>query len=169
MTKILENENPASIKEAKTTNIEMEWFDQLIHHINSDKFLIGEKLASKETTDFWKTMIHGDISEIMNINRVGATKYFISKLIMDYMNKIHDLPVKPNKLLIDYNDSELLIWGEVNEDDEDTETNLFRVEGQINAEYHKYGFQISSTIVESSDSFIIPPHYKELHSYNTPA
>jgi hypothetical protein len=54
MTKILENENPASIKEAKTTNIEMEWFDQLIHHINSDKFLIGEKLASKETTDFGK-------------------------------------------------------------------------------------------------------------------
>jgi hypothetical protein len=113
-------------------------------------------------------IFEGDLDKVMSFNRQTAKKHFIAKLIIDYMKKIQEFSIKPNKLLMDYNDSELLIWGEVNDDDEETETNLFRLEGQINAQYYKYGFQISSTIVESSDKFNIPPHYKELLPFNTP-
>ena len=63
-------------------------------------------------------------------------------------------------MAFDYNDSEVLVWAQVNENDEQLEKQLYLAEAKINAKYHQYGFDMTSMIIESCDNVPIPNHYK---------
>ena len=56
----------------------------------------------------------------------------------------------------------VLVWAEINDDDEQMEDKLILSEAKINAKYHLYGFDMESTIVETSDKLPVPNHYRSL-------
>jgi hypothetical protein len=107
-------------------------------------------------------LMRGNSDELAFSNRTSSHKYFIQKIILDYLKLVvqENLPVQ---LALDLDDSEILVWGQVNDEDTTTEDRLLMIEAEINGKYHKLGYDITSTIVESRDALPIPSHYIEIN------
>ena len=138
----------------------IEWFDQLIHYVVTDKQTISLDIATPATKTFWDTIIFGDKLSLMSMIRDKSTQAYISKLVVEYVNELRAMRAKPVTLLLDHNDSQVLVWAVINDDDDATEVALLKAEAKTNAKNHQYGFHISSTILEMGDNVPTPPHYK---------
>jgi hypothetical protein len=113
--------------------------------------------APNELREFYNNAIQGNVDEMMSFNKKLLQKHFVSKIILDYVRILgKQLPLK---LAFDYNDSSVLVWAEIQEDNFQMEKKLILAEAKINANYHKYGFAMSSTIIEDCDKLLIPNHY----------
>ena len=133
-----------------------EWFDELVSQLRTHQLMLKTDTASEELKQFYETVSSSDINELLNLNRKVAQKHFVSKIIVDYLKLLEEK--MPRKLAFDFNDKEVLVWAET--DNDVLEKELFLSEAQINAKYHPFGFDMTSTIVESSDQLPIPNHYK---------
>jgi hypothetical protein len=136
------------------------WFENLIKSIEHDRTMLKTGLATKETEDFYSMLIEGNTTELIKKNREMFNQFLISKIIIDYVKLLAKEDVKPNKLAFDYSNSRVLVWAEVN--DEKTEDDLILAQAEINAKYHEFGVNLSTSIVESEDKLIVPGHYREL-------
>lgn len=138
------------------------WFENLAERLNVDNFLLQSGVASEETKQMWDTIIFGKELEIHSLGRVQSSMYFVKGMLKEYFDSITQFKVKPAKLALELSDAKILIWAEINDDDEETEEALILSEAKANAKYGDYGFHISSTIVESSDELSVPSHYQIL-------
>lgn len=152
---------PAPSNEEKKY-VRNEWFGAMLHNFTLDREHLNQEIASPETTQFYEKIIFGDPHEFMLDVREQTTKKLIEKLVVDYFNELKNEKVSPLKLYLDHNNSTLLVWAEIEDDDEGTEKGLLTAEAKANAKNYKYGFHISSTIIEKSDNFPVPPHYKNV-------
>lgn len=91
-------------------------------------------------------------------NRLMVQQHILKKIIIEYLLLLkNNLPLR---LAFDYNDAEILVWAETEDDDEEMERQLILTEAQVNAKFHQFGFDLRSTLVEESDGLPIPAHYK---------
>jgi len=138
--------------------------DELIVHLNSqirtDQLLIGADLATDETKKFYQAAREQDYDYLAQQNRILTQKHFVTKIILEFISIIKNN--MPLKLAFDYDDSEVLVWVETKNDDENIEIELFKAKAIINAKYHLLGYDISMMIVQEDDNFPIPNHYKIL-------
>lgn len=138
------------------------WFGDIIDHIKVDHFLISNDAATGDTKNFYDDLIHGDGSNLIINMRRDSTRFFITKIINDYINELKSSGKFPVKLAMGLSDSKLLIWSEIKDNDEETENALLIAEAKVNGKYYDNGFYINSTIIESSDNLPIPPHYQTI-------
>jgi hypothetical protein len=136
-----------------------EWFSDLIGQLGVDHMLLEAGVASKETKQMYDTLIFGKESEIFASGRIQSSMYFIKGLLKEYFDSLAEFKTKPRKLGLELSDAKILVWAEINDDDEEAEDALILSEAKANAKYHDYGFHISSTIVETSDKLPVPSHY----------
>ena len=134
------------------------WFDDLVATLRSHEVQLHAGIATPETKKFYETVFAGNADEIAHYGKSMAQKYFVPRIIIDFLGMIKGLATI--KVAFDYNDSELLVWAEINENDETTERSILVSQAHINAKYHPYGFDMETTIVESDDKLTIPNHYK---------
>lgn len=160
----MKTDNPILTAPVEQSDMREEWFDQLIHLITTDKMLVQGKIATAEKQQFYDKIIFGDPLEALGKMRSKTSEVFVTNLVLEYSELVKSTDIKPHKLFITHNDSEVLIWAEIANDDEKTEIGLFKIEAKVNAKYYQHGFTISSTIVEQSDNIPAPPHYKDLTS-----
>lgn len=135
-----------------------EWFDDLIAALKTHELLLETNTATEEMKQFYEAIMGDNLDELFKMQKTTAQKYFVGKIVFDFL-KILDNHV-PLKLAFDFNASEVLVWAEVDDNDEMQEKILSRAESKINAIYHPYGFDMETMIVESSDNMPIPNHYK---------
>lgn len=95
-------------------------------------------------------------------SRIQSSLHFLGQLIIDYVNELKERQVEPRQLAMDMSDASVLVWAEINDDDEPTEDQLRLAQAKINARYNQYGFYLTSTIVEQSDCLPIPSHYQSI-------
>ncbi|MFD1255846.1 hypothetical protein ACFQ3S_03475 [Mucilaginibacter terrae] len=145
-----------------TNDVISNWFDDLLSRISVDKMMMETQTAPPEKEQFYKNAINDDHDANYNMLRVQSTKYFISKLLTDYIQELASFKVVPQKLAFELSEAKILVWGQIKDGDESAEDALILSEAKANSKYNNYGFYISSTIVEESDSLPIPPHYHEL-------
>lgn len=138
------------------------WFGNFVHLIKTDQQFLNLGIASQDTENLYDKLIFGDIDSLMADSRDKTTRYYVGKLIVDYIKTLKDLKVQPLNIYLDYNNSQVLVWAQINDNDESTEMSLFKAEGMANAKNFENGFHISSTILEKSDNVQIPPHYQKL-------
>ena len=86
----------------------------------------------------------------------------IEKMVKEYLGKLAVNKSFPDKIAFELSNYKVLVWAEIDMDDETTEQELILAEAITNANYSKYGLYISTTIVEKQDNLDIPPHYQEL-------
>ncbi len=134
------------------------WFDDLVATIRAHQLQLETNTAIPELEEFYKSIFSGSADALLKQNKQLVQKHFIPKIIFEYTKFIKDS--MPNKLAFDFNDSELLVWAVIDDDNFDQERYLILAEARINAKYHQYGFDMKSTIVENSDNLSIPNHYK---------
>jgi hypothetical protein len=135
------------------------WFEQMIQKLAVDKMRLETGTASPEMEARYEQLIFGSQAEISQSARVMSSMYFIEALVSDYLHDLVQRKARPQKLALEPSDAKVLVWAEIDEDDEKTEDALLLAEATVNAKYDKYGFHISSTIVESSDKLAVPNHY----------
>ena len=133
------------------------WFDNFIATLRTHQVQLETQTADSELKKFYETVLGGSADELAHLGKTAAQKHFIPRIIVDYIKLISGN--KPLKLAFDFNDSEVLVWAEIKDRDEELEKSLLKAEAHINSKYHSYGFDMESTIVESSDNFSVPNHY----------
>ncbi len=139
-----------------------QWFDEMVTNLRYDQTLLEIDVLEENKKSIYNTLISGNQDMISHLGRQASTAYFISKIVSDYFKELVKTKSKPKKIALELSDSKILVWAEVSEDDEVMEDGLILTEAKINAEYSKYGFHISSTIVEDCDGLPIPSHYKSV-------
>lgn len=144
------------------THFADEWFDDIIESIRIDQLALQTNTASDEKKDFYEKAIAGNPEEFMLGFRSKSAQHFISTLVVDFVNELLRRETRFTKLAFDYNQAKVLVWVEINDDDETSEDNLILSEAYINAKYAKKGFNLTLTILEKSDCLPVPAHYKEV-------
>jgi len=86
----------------------------------------------------------------------------MGNLVHSYFLELMERKGVPNRLALDISDSKILVWAEIENDDDSVECALILSAAKANANFSKYGVHISSTIVEKRDNLIIPKQYKEI-------
>ncbi len=134
------------------------WFDNLISTLRVHELKLQTGTADPELKKLYDTFLSDNFDEMFRMNKAASQEYFVKKIIFDYL-KIIETKL-PSKLAFDFNDSEVLVWAEVENDAEEQERLLAQAEAKINAMYHPYGFDMESMIVEKGDNMPVPNHYK---------
>lgn len=155
------SKHPNTAQNADQTKID-NWFDEFIHDIQTDKFLLKEGIASKETKNIYETLMGEDVEKTLLLGREISDKFFFRKMVIDYMLELKNREATINKLAFDIGSSKILSWVVINDLDEKSEDELIMAEATVNAKYHQYGFHLSTTIIENSDNYPIPSHYNEV-------
>jgi hypothetical protein len=147
----------------KSSEVEA-WFDSFISTLRSHQLQLETSTASSELKNFYETLFGGNPVDIAQINKSAIQQYFVRRIIFDYLDKIKKLD--PIKLAFDFNDSEVMVWVEIEDGNSFVETQLIKIEAYINSMYHQYGFDMETTIVEQSDNHSVPNHYRLYKSAN---
>ncbi|MCU0470739.1 MAG: hypothetical protein MUF58_19305 [Arcicella sp.] len=135
-----------------------EWFDNFVAELRVHELALETNTASEEVRSFYETIFSGNVDSMALMNKLHIQKHFIGKIIVDYVKIIQQN--FPLKLAFDYNDSEVLVWAEIPNDDEVIERNLIMAEAKINAKYHDFGYDMTTTLVETRDQLSVPNHYQ---------
>ena len=133
------------------------WFDEFIATLQTHRVMLETNTAGKELANFYETLVQGNSFEIANLSVNAARKVFVTNMILDYLKLVQGIHI--NKLAFDYKDAEVLVWVELHEENGLTEKKLYLAEAEVNAKYHKYGYYMTSMVVELSDHFSVPNHY----------
>ena len=138
------------------------WFDQMVADIRVDEFLLENDFLEQKKKDIYEAMIKGDHNFMHDYARNQSTVFFIQGIIESYFISLAEHKAKPKRLGLDLSASKVLVWAEIDNDDESTEDALILASAKVNNDFSEYGFHISSTIVEVDDALEIPGHYKEV-------
>jgi len=138
------------------------WFDDLISTLRLHELQIATGTAEQRIKEFYETMISNNFDEMFRLGKAASQEFFVKKIIFEYLQMLRDK--LPPKLAFDFNDSEVLVWAEIEDDNEEQEQLLTQAEAKINSRFHLYGFDMESMIVEKGDKIPIPNHYKIFRS-----
>lgn len=152
-------ENPNSIGQPVEMNA---WFDEMVSNLRYDELLMNNGILDEDKKEVYSVMASGNQEKISYLARQASSAHFIVNMVDKYFKELIKSKRKPKKLALELSDSKILVWAEVAEDDDAMETALILAEAKVNANYSKYGFYISSTIVEESDGLAVPKHYKQV-------
>lgn len=150
----LSSQNISTLKEA--------WFDEFIATIRTHQLQLETNTAPDGLKQVYDVVIHGSDNQLAELSKMSANRHFTKKLIVEYLKEVgNKLPIK---LAFDLDDSEVLVWAEIPNDNEGMENFLLLAEASVNAKYHQFGYDLTSTIVEERDNLSIPNHYSPFKS-----
>ena len=91
----------------------------------------------------YDAIINNDYDKVMQETTNAAMQYFTINILKKYVAVINSMRIKPFLLGVYHGNREILIWSEINDDDDNTESQLFIAEAKVNA-----SFIIKSQLVE---------------------
>lgn len=159
---VAKNKNDLSNNSELSTAELDSWFENFIDVVKADHFIMSSGVAPEETRNMYKALILNDEIELAKNSRKMSTMIFIKSLVKDYVTELTSQQNLPLKLALGLSDSKILVWSEINDDDEKTEDALLIAEAKVNGKYHDQGFYVNSTIIEKSDNLNVPPHYQKI-------
>lgn len=137
-----------------------EWFNDMVATLRTHELMLETDTATPQVKTMYDIFVNGNTNDIALQGKVNAQVHFVRSILVEYLFLLGKK--LPSKLAVYFNDSEVLVWAEIKDDDDEMEKNLLIVEAKINAKYHPYGFDMETTIVETSDNFSVPNHYQPL-------
>ncbi|MCB0737043.1 MAG: hypothetical protein KDC92_05985 [Bacteroidetes bacterium] len=144
--------------EQQQTSVFETWFDEFVATLRSHQIQLETDTATDDLKSFYKSLFSGNLDEIAKQNKLMTQQHFVKNMVFDYIKSIGKF--MPLRLAFDYNDSEVLVWAEIQDDDDVAEKNLILGDAEVSAKYHQYGFGMNTTIVEKGDEISVPNHYQ---------
>ncbi|MEZ4941807.1 MAG: hypothetical protein R3D58_13085 [Saprospiraceae bacterium] len=158
--------NTASIPDPQPMSDSMtdlgKWFEEFIDRLRELQKRLEKDQSNSPERGLIETLMIGTENDIAAVGKNLAQSHFVKNIILEYVQLISK--TMPLKLAFHFNDSEVLVWAEVANDDWTMEKALIMAEAQIKAKYLKYGFDMVSTFVEQSDELPVPKHYSIVKS-----
>lgn len=136
-----------------------EWFGAFIHEIKTHQLLLESNTASNELKKFYDTLMSGDEYKMVGLMKEAFMSKITKIAVLDFLKELKVKNKFPIKLAFDFSGLNLSVWAIINNDDEEVEDALIMAEAKVNATFFKYGFHVSSIILEESDKIDLPPHY----------
>jgi hypothetical protein len=115
--------------------------------------MLKEKVENQSETNQWFVEM---------VSKKTSSAFFIKNLIDSYFIELGERRARPNRVALELSNSKVLVWAEIENDDELTEDALILSAAKVNYAFSTFGFHISSTIVEVGDKLNVPKHYKEV-------
>lgn len=140
----------------------IDFIGDVITHLEMDKMIFEQNVATQEQSALYKTFIKSDPTEILQQLRIDTSKAFVGYSLQEYIKQLSIRNSVPLKLAFSANDAKILIWAVIKDDDEATENGLIMSEAYVNSMIHKFGFFLCTTIVEEGDELQIPPQFMEV-------
>lgn len=137
-----------------------EWFNNMVAMLRTHELMIETDTATSQVKTMYNVFVNGNTNDIALQGKMNAQIHFVRSILVEYLSLLDKN--LPSKLAVHFNDSEVLVWAEIKDDDDEMEKTLLIAEAKINAKYHPYGFDMETTIVETSDNFNVPNHYQSL-------
>lgn len=138
------------------------WFDNMVANLRYDQSLIENEIIEEDKKKIYDAIISGNQNFMHSYARQSSSVFFITNMVEVYFKELLKSKSKPKNIALELSNSKILVWAEIKDDDEIMEDALILAEAKINAYFSKYGFHITSTIVEESDSLEVPRHYKKV-------
>jgi hypothetical protein len=135
-----------------------DWFNNIVAQIREHQAQLKDKTLPKDIESVYNTFLVGNQNEIAFLSRKASQQHFISLIIAKYVSLIKE--IMPEQLAFSFNDSEILVWAELKDDDWNSEKALIMAAAAINSEYHRLGYDITTTFIEERDGLDIPQHYQ---------
>lgn len=145
------------------------WFDDLMGEIRSHQIQIAAGVASEELRNQYGILMRGNDDEMAAYGKSTAQRHFVARILLKYISSIaKDFGISfLSKLAFSFNDSEILVWAEIPDEREDLERSLILTEAKVNEEFYKYGYSLSTMVVEESDNLEIPAHYNSVINHTS--
>ena len=149
-----------ALAEQKTNAAYEPWFDDLVATLRGHQVQLEAGVASEATASLYQQLMAGDGQGLMHANRQMTQRFFVSNILVDYYQQLADVALP--KLAFYHTDSEVLVWAEIADDDLVAERRLILAEAFVNNTHHKFGFDVTTTIVECRDELPVPNHYRQV-------
>jgi hypothetical protein len=107
-------------------------------------------------------LINNNMDVANKISLEVSSQYFILKMLVEYLSDLRKGGRLPVTLALQLSQNGINVWAIIEDDDDATEHALYESEARVNAQFHKYGFRIDTTILEKSDSFDIPSQFQQI-------
>lgn len=65
---------------------------------------------------FYNNIMSANFDEVLKMQKAAAQKYFVGKIIVDFLKLLNKN--MPLKLAFDFNDAEVLVWAEIENNNE---------------------------------------------------
>lgn len=141
-----------------------QWFDDFVWSIRADQQALAGGVATDGKQELYRTLIGNNVTDIVDVSVAQARKHYIKCMLVDYVLELRVSNKFPFiKLAVSFNNAELLVWAEIEDDAWEVERKLIMAEAKINSIYHKKGFDMTTTIVEECDRIPVPSHYQMLY------
>lgn len=142
------------------------WFAALLEgvrqQIGTDQLKINTGTADKQTTDFYHALRSQDPLRLAQTIRNESLKVLLSAGLLGFFNELSKRKRLPKRIALHHDATELMLWAEVEDGDEETHDAIVLAASEINLNLHRLGFFIETMVVESRDMCPIPSHYKEV-------
>jgi hypothetical protein len=163
----METKNVFTTTVSEDVNKHEVWFTdfikQITDKIKSDKKSLELGEASPETISLYSNLSSGNPLGFASDARNSVSNAIIQEIIVSYFNLIGEKKIAFTKLALDISTNKVLVWAEIEDNDEKSEMAIIRVESIINSIYSKKtGIDLDSIIVEKSDNLTVPSHYQEI-------
>lgn len=141
-----------------------EWFSGLFHSLRTDKMLLDTGAASEDQQRVYETLMKNDYIASAAMSKEFANRILTREAVVSFVRQVLASQNKPKRLAFDFNtnESSLLVWAVVSDDNLGAERVLYLAEAKVNAALGDAGYRISTTVVEESDELPVPSHYEEL-------
>lgn len=160
--KVAHNKQTSSNKSDLNDDELDHWFESFIDDIKTDHLLISSGVANEDKKNLYKAIMNNDSLVLAKTSRDLSTMVFIKSLVQEYIKELLELKNLPLKLALGLSDSKILVWAEIEDNNEEMEEALLIAEAKVNGKFYNDGFYINSTIIESCDNLNIPSHYQKI-------
>ena len=137
-------------------------FDEMVSNLRVDQLLLQADVLERQKKEVYEAMINGNQDFMHKYARKTSSAFFIKNLINSYFIELGQRKARPNRVALELSNSKVLVWAEIENDDELTEDALILSAAKVNYAFSTFVFHISSTIVEVDDKMNVPKHYKEV-------
>lgn len=101
-----------------------------------------------------------DYAQMFALHEKIAKKRFFLEMLTEYIESGISENEAIIKLAFSFENKNLLVWAEIEDDNEKVEFELFSLAGKINAEFFEYGFQVQTTVVEQYEKIELPKNFR---------
>lgn len=134
------------------------WFENLIANIDVHQ-LNFQASSDEHTKALYEHAIASNYGDVFKIIRKEAMQVLIKNIVLKFLQEIIDRNALPDTLAFSLTPATILVWAEIDDDDEAREDNLLMAETKMNVYARQFNLSIDTLIVEKSDLLNVPDHY----------
>jgi hypothetical protein len=137
------------------------WFKNLISGMRPEQLHFQSVMDDENTKALYQHLVAEDGAIFQNIRR-DATQVLIKNVILKFLQEVLERNALPDTLAFSLTPAAILVWAEIDDDNEVLEDNILLAETKTNAYANQFDMSIETLVVEKSDLLQVPTHYIEI-------